>query len=138
MAYTARATLTPVNENVWRLRLSESEAAQTSEVDLLTLVSLPKAVECLEVRAELVSGTGTTIAPVGGTVTNPAGGTANEQFYSIGPAAAAHHLAQAAAGMPLLLPLDEGNWFHRSVPNNAAADHVIVTTFLLRRIGAKH
>tara|TARA_Y100000034_G_scaffold133455_1_gene198956 strand:+ start:1796 stop:2086 length:291 start_codon:yes stop_codon:yes gene_type:complete len=78
----------------------------------------------------LKSGTGTTVDPIIGTVTDP-GAAANSQNVVLENGTAAATTDNQPVG-GACYHTDQGTLFYRSRPNNAAADHVIDVVLLVR------
>jgi hypothetical protein len=149
MAYAATVIITDrVDANGLRrctINVSETEASSTSEwsteasatntvtvngVSLATgqAWALPRSGRIVHYQATETAGTGTSIQPRLGKVT---GWTASTQADIGQVTAAAMYINDATPLAFTLRPSDTGTLYGRSTPNNAAADHTIVTSIAL-------
>ena len=129
MAYLAVVTVTQLSTRDYVVRVAETEAAAASEATLASATNeLPQRFRLLRAVSILSAGTATTIDPILGRSTNPAG---VDVIYENGaPAATADNAP--INGLPSYL----GNvypysMFHRSRVN-AGADNTVTTEYYLR------
>jgi len=121
MAYSATITK-DYKKGLYTFTIVELEAAATSEY---TLTGVPDAGYVISQICTLASGTGTTIDPILGTATAPAGVTLR---VANGTAAASVNNIQSGGGVPYRTAT-ANSLFGRSVPNDATADHSITTVY---------
>jgi hypothetical protein len=124
MAYTPTVTITAVGSGDYVVQVSEVEASAASET---TIVGLPPKGRVRSQICQLISGTGSTIDPVLGTATNP-DASALTRILANGTAAAGVN-NQATA--PITYYDEDGTLYHRSVVNDATADHTIATLYYI-------
>jgi hypothetical protein len=121
--YSFTTTITAIGSGDYLVQIDELEASATSEA---TINGVPPKGSVRGQKAQLISGTGTTIDPVLGSATNPAG-SALTTILSNGTAAAAiNNVANPA------IPYydSDGSLFHRSVCD-AGADNTVTTVYLI-------
>jgi hypothetical protein len=119
MAYANTVGVTRKSNEVL-VTISESEVASSSEADVIALGFTKGRI--LRQTCVLMSGTGTTVDPVIGIATNPAG--ANIALENGTAAATVDN--QVAGGATFFATT--GNLYHRSNPD-AGTDNTIVTTY---------
>lgn len=126
MAYAASVSIAFDGVNAV-VTVSETEAASASEAT----IQLPFfAGRIVKVISHLTAGTGTTVNPVIGTATNPAGSEA-DTVLSIAPASAAAAINAVTDPPPPFLTSD-GQLYHRARVD-AAADNSISTIYYIQR-----
>jgi hypothetical protein len=119
MAYAAVVAVTRRGDEIV-VTIAETEAAATSEA------TVPLGLEKFRVHhqiCDLISGTGSTVDPILGRVTNPSGGNlivANDTAA----ASCNNSITGGATGY-----VANGTLYHRSVVDDATADHVINTEY---------
>lgn len=139
MAYSSSVTVQklapdPVSSSrseVYLVTITETEAAQTSEVTIAmsdpagdgSQPALPSSGRILSRTCILTAGTGTTIDPILGDASNPASAAA-WKFENDTAAASVHEVPVRS------IPYYDGTLYHRSVPNDATADHSITTKYI--------
>jgi len=112
---------------VYVLTITETEAAQTSETEIvLADEGLPPVGQIHAQLCQLTAGTGTTIDPVLGDTTDPAS-DALWKLENETAAAQAHNQPTS----PVKYGPEVTSFFHRAAPNNAAADHSITTRYYI-------
>ena len=123
MAYAAVVTITPLLSPLGQgmlVSIAETDAAATSEATInLGLLHF----RVHHQICDLISGTGSTVDPILGRSTNPSGGNlivANDTAA----ASVNNSLTGGTTGY-----VAGGTLFHRSVVNDATADHVINTEY---------
>jgi len=124
MAYSGVATVTQLSVNDYEITIAETEAKNDSEVTI-QLPFLSGRVH--RQKCELTAGTGTTVDPLLGEVTNP---TTNDLIVEND--AGAVQVDNAITGGTTFATSD-GALYHRSVPNDATADHTISTVYHISR-----
>ena len=126
MAYAATTSIAYDGVNAV-VTVSETEAASSSEAT----VQLPfVSGRVLKIVSELTAGTGTTVRPILGTATDPAGSAA-DTIVSIAAASAAAALNAVTDPAPPFLTTD-GALYHRARVD-AGADNSISTTYYIQR-----
>lgn len=126
MAYAATITVTEANSGPFRgyvLTIAETDVASTSEATIaLATEGLPTVGRIWAQIASLDSGTGTTIDPILGDVTDPATGAWKVENDT---AAALIHNQAATA-----IRYSATTLYHRSVPD-AGTDNVVTTRYYI-------
>jgi len=140
MAYAATVTIVRrLNDLIVTVAETDCSNAAGAEWDTkgdgttVTLVGsdlLPVKGRIMRYQATLVSGTGTTLDPVVGPITDP-GATANLARIAINNGTAAQPIDLSEADGFAYYAIG-GQLFGRSVPNNATVDHVVTTQFLVK------
>ena len=126
MAYSNTVTVTRIGANMVKAVITETDAAQASEPSAIQMDN--RYLSLHRMICSLTAGTGTTVNPVIGSVTDP-GGAGNEAFVQAEASAAADPINQAWTG-GLRCEADSAlKFYHRSRVNNAAADHTIRTEY---------
>jgi hypothetical protein len=126
MAYAKTIAVTKPLPDVWLLTINETDCANTSEAEVVFADHpLPKCGTVIAATCSRVSGTGTTVDPVLGVVTDPGAAPAHDVAIENGTAAAAVSLTGPATYGPTT------KLFHRSRPD-AGSDNVIVSTYKIR------
>jgi hypothetical protein len=134
MAYSASITVTKVGhanvekarQELFVVQIDETEAAAASEAEIdLAAEGLPFTGRIVARQIALIGGTGTTVSPLIGSVTDPA--TNSLFLFSFGGTAAATVREQPTK--PIVY-YSAGSLFHRSVVD-AAADNVIRTVYYI-------
>lgn len=122
MAYASAVTVVRKGKEI-TVTIVETDARDTSEPAAIDLAIIRGRV--LKQECHLTDGTGTTVDPVLGKVTNPA---ASPDKVIVSNATPAANVANQS-----LLPGTTfditGPVYHRSVPNNATEDHDITTIY---------
>ena len=114
---------------VYVVTFTETEAAAGSEWSIAAAKGLPLLGTIVLYKATLYAGTGTTIQPAVGRAAGvlwTIGTKAVTSQAHIGQVSAAAVVINDATGIRYRL-LDTGIMYGRSTPNNAAADHSVVT-----------
>lgn len=127
MAYLATVTVTRLNERDLHVRVAEIDCNSTDEATIASN-DLPRQCRVLRQTSTLSAGTGVTVDPILGRLTNPSG-----LAVIIENGAPAITIDNAPVGG---VPAYTGgtypySLFHRSRPN-AGADNVITTEYLIR------
>ena len=117
MAYTPTIVVTPVGSGDFVVTINEVESGTATEA---TITGLPIKGEVRFVAAQLVSGTGTTIDPVIGHITNP-GASALTKIIENDTAAAGINVVSTK---PIPYYDEDGTLFYRSICD-AGADNVV-------------
>ena len=127
MAYAATITYTSAGKSgAGILQIVEVEAAATSESEIvLATYGIPPIGRIHTQLCRLTAGTGTTVDPVIGDTTDPAA-AATWKIENATAAALIHNQPDSAVRYAGIT-----SFFHRAVPNNAAADHSITTTYYI-------
>lgn len=127
----ASTTISHLGGGRYYVTITETNAGASDEVELTTVdnpasdrTKLPAKGRVLSQRCQLVSGTGTTVDPVLGRVTNPA----SNASYSIAENATAAASVINLADPPIVYSSTGNKLFHRSVPD-AGSDNTIHTTY---------
>lgn len=127
MAYAAAITITKIGPRSYSVAIAETEAASGSEAT----ITLPfRAGVVLSQRGVLSSGTGTTIDPQLGTASGLSTGDHRLLMEHGTAAASVNNVPTNGIGAPFFVA--NGKLYHKSVPNDATADHVIATEYLIR------
>lgn len=131
MAYASTVTVKQQRSGCFILTITETEAAAASEVEIdpddpagdSSQPAIPKTGRVLARTCSLTAGTGTTVDPVLGQITNPANSawrmennTAAVRTHEVNVTPIPYHLS--------------GSFFHRSVVD-AAADNSITTVYYI-------
>jgi len=124
MAYAFTNTVTKMGPGKWELLIEETDAAATSEA-AITEGDIPPHGVVTRQECQLDSGTGTTVDPVLGVVTNPAG-----DDVTVANDSAASSVSNLQSGGAPFLCRSASNLFHRSNPD-AGTDNVITTRYTI-------
>lgn len=128
MAYASTITVQEAGTGLYIVKVTETEAAATSEVQInLSAKGLPAVGAVIARRCAVTAGSGSTVQPVLGIATDPENGSA--WLFSTDTAANPVH-QQPAAG--ITYGTQVSSFFHRSKVNTGA-DNTITTIYHIKR-----
>lgn len=128
MAYAAVITVRSVGDGAYELQIDETEAAAASETEIsLSTYKIPSLGTIVLQEASLVSGTGPTISPQLGRITNA---TLAVDLIAQNATAAAQIRGQPS--QPIPFARKEASWFHRARAAGGT-DNVIRTIYRIQR-----
>jgi len=128
MAYASSITVQQAGTGLYVVKITETEAAATSEVQInLATQGLPAVGSVVARRCAVTSGTGTTVDPVLGNATDPANGAS--WLFDNDTAANPVHEQPA---VPITYGTQVSSFFHRSKVD-AGADNSITTVYHFRQ-----
>lgn len=130
MAYSSTVTVRRLDEKNWHIKIEEIDASSSSEVTIPRLANaggdqtslIPTVGTVTRQSCLIISGTGTTVAPVLGTATNPADDTI------IVKVATAVADADVQGRATYYVPSAGANLYHRSNVNSGT-NNVITTIY---------
>lgn len=126
MAYAKTVTLRQLNASDFELLIDETECASTSEAEISD-ARLPRQFRIYRQATVLASGSGSTIDPILGRITNPSG---LDVLCENGTAAAAVDNV-AITPIPCYNADADGKLYHRSRPDSGT-NNVVHSSYLLR------
>lgn len=128
MAYASTITVQTAATGLYVVRIDETEASATDEVEIdLAAEGLPACGAVVARRCVVTAGTATTVQPVLGDVTDPE--NAAGWLFDTEPAANPVHQQPA---VPVSYGTQVSSLFHRSKPD-AGADNTVVTVYHVRQ-----
>ena len=132
MSYSASVTVQTLQyagdmRGLFVVTITETDASNTSETNF----EVPKTFRIFRQLCKLTAGTGTTIDPVVGTVTDPGNASNSAELVYANGTAAVRVNNDINSGQGAACYASGGKLYHRSVPD-AGSDNSITTIYLIQ------